>query len=114
MESITWMAPILPGKSDAWVEFHETMTGSRREEHDASRRRMGVHREVASLMKTPHGDFVCLFHEVDSLPEFFHAFATSDDPYDVWFRGNVEDLHGVTAEMLAGPPPATKMMDWQG
>ena len=47
---------------------------------------MGVVREVASLVQTPQGDFVCLFHEAEDLAKAYRTLATSEDPYDVWFR----------------------------
>lgn len=55
MECLTWFAPIMQGKLEAWKAFDEQMKGPRKAEHDASRRRMGVTREVASLMQTPQG-----------------------------------------------------------
>jgi hypothetical protein len=112
MESITWMAPILPGKLDAWHAFHNEMSGPRRHEHDASRRRMGATREVASLMRTPQGDFVCLYNEGEDLAQAFRVLAESTDPYDVWFRERAAEIHGMTAEMWSGPPPVKKVFDW--
>jgi hypothetical protein len=112
VECITWFAPIAPGKLEAWKDFDEQMRGPRRAEHDASRRRMGMNREVASLMQTPQGDFVCLFHEADDLGAAFRMLAESQEPYDVWFRENLVDLHGLTPDMLQGPPPAQLGMDY--
>ena len=86
MECITWFAPILPGKLDEWKSLDAEMNGPRREEHARSRKRMGVTREVASLVQTPQGDFVSLFHEAEDLAKAFQTLATSEDPYDVWFR----------------------------
>ena len=48
MECLTWAAPIVPGKLEQWREFTATMKGPRRAEHEASRRRLGMTREVAS------------------------------------------------------------------
>jgi len=112
MECITWFAPILPGKLEAWKAFDAEMNGPRRAEHHASRRRMGLSREVASLMQTPQGDFVCLFHEGASLERAFRTLATSSDPYDEWFRQNLIEIHGLTPEMLQGPPPAKVYVDY--
>ncbi len=113
MECITWFAPILSGKLDAWKAFDAEMDGPRRAEHEASRRRMGVTREVASLMQVPQGDFVCLFHEAEDLAKAFSVLATSDDPYDEWFRANLIELHGLTPQMLQGPPPAALYFDYR-
>ena len=113
MECIAWFAPILPGKLAAWKQFDDEMNGPRKAGHDASRRRMGVAREVSALMQTPHGDFVCLFHEAEDLAAAFGTLARSQDPYDVWFRGNLIDVHGLTPQMLQGPPPASVHLDYR-
>ncbi|WCI09606.1 DUF6176 family protein [Arthrobacter sp. OVS8] len=113
MECITWFAPILPGKLDEWKSLDAEMNGPRREEHARSRTRMGVTREVASLVQTPQGDFVCLFHEAEDLAKAFQTLAASDDPYDVWFREHLASVHGMSEEMLAGPIPATLFFDYR-
>ncbi|GAP55932.1 DUF6176 family protein [Arthrobacter sp. 92] len=113
MECITWFAPILPGKLDEWKALDAEMNGPRREEHARSRKRMGVTREVASLVQTPEGDFVSLFHEAEDLAKAFQTLATSEDPYDVWFREHLVNVHGLTAEMLQGPIPATLFFDYR-
>jgi hypothetical protein len=113
MECITWFAPILPGKLEAWKALDAEMSGARAAEHKRSRERMGITREVASHMQTPQGDFVCLFHEAENLAKAFETLATSEDPYDVWFREHLVELHGLTAEMLQGPPPAQLTFDYK-
>ncbi|MDR6507248.1 DUF6176 family protein [Arthrobacter oryzae] len=110
MECIVWSAPILPGKLEAWKAFCEgTKTG---DEYDRQRKRMGIVREVVSLMQTPGGDFACIFQEAKDLAKAFQVLAQSDDPYDVWFRDQIMELHGLTPEMLQGPPPATVAVDY--
>ncbi|NKX56356.1 DUF6176 family protein [Arthrobacter mobilis] len=111
MESITWFAPILPGKVEAWKEFVEELKGPRKEEYEASFQRNGMNREVASLMQTPQGDFTCFFQEAESIAKVAENFATSQEPYDVWFREKVNELHGITPEMLQGSLPATVYLD---
>jgi hypothetical protein len=110
MESIVWSAPILPGKLEAWKAFCED---TKREEYAASRKRMGVVREVVSLMQTPEGDFACIFQEARDLAKAFQEIAESDHPYDVWFRDQIMALHGLTPEMLQGPPPVIVAVDYR-
>ena len=113
MECITWLVPILPGKLDEWKAMIEEIKGPRREELGRSMKGMGIVREVVSLMQTPQGDFVCLFDEAEDLAKAFRTLATSDDPFDVWFREQVVNIHGLTPEMLAGPPPSTLYIDYR-
>lgn len=113
MECITWFAPILPGKLEEWKANVEELMGPRRKEHEASRARMGLVREVASLMQTPQGDFTCVFHEAEDLAKAYQTLAESEDPYDVWFRDHLLNVHGMTADMLTGPLPATLTLDYR-
>ena len=113
MQSITWMAPVLPGQLDNWKKFTADLKGPRRKELEESRRRLGIHREVASLTHTPQGmDFVCLYHQADDLGKAFRLIAESDQPFDVWFRKNLQQIHGLTAEQLTGPIPARLFLDF--
>ena len=64
-------------------------------------------------MHTPQGDFVCLFHEAEDLAKAFQTIATSEDPVDVWFREHLASVHGMTAEMLQGPPPAEVFFEYR-
>jgi membrane protein DedA with SNARE-associated domain len=43
----------------------------------------------------------------------FSLLAISRDPYDEWSRANLTELHGLTPEMLQGPPPATLYFDYR-
>ena len=113
MECITWFAPILSGKLEEWKAGVEELKGPRRAEHEASRARMGLVREVASLMQTPQGDFTCLFHEAEDLAKAYRTLAASEDPYDVWFKEHLANVHGMSAEMLMGPLPATLFLDYR-
>ena len=113
MECITWFVPILPGKLEAFKQLDAEMKGARREEHHQSRQRMGVVREVVSHMATPQGDFACIFQEGEDIGRAFRAAATSDDPFDQWFREKIAEVHGITPEMLQGPPPATLYVDYR-
>lgn len=113
MESITWFAPILPGKLEEWKSLIEEIHGPREADHRRSRERMGLTREVVSHMETPQGDFVCLFHEGEDLTRSFQEVANSDDPHDQWFREKIQAVHGITPDMLQGPLPSTLHFDYK-
>lgn len=113
MESLTWSAPILAGKLEAFKALVADTLGQRREEYQQSRQRMGIIREVVSHMATPQGDLACIFQEAEDLAKAFRIAATSDDPFDEWFRGKLVEIHGITPQMLQGPPPATVFVDYR-
>jgi hypothetical protein len=95
--------PILPGKADEWKQFAKELQGSHRAEYEASRRRVGLTKEVAVLQRTPMGDFAVIYGETIGDPvEANRALGTSAEPFDVWFRQKVMELHGLD---LTQPPP---------
>jgi len=114
MECMAWTAAILPGKKQDWDALVEECRGARHEEWIRSRQRAGIVREVVSLMETPEGDSIGIFQEAEDLAGAFRTIARSDDPFDVWFRQKIEDIHGITAEMLEAPPPARTYLDFHG
>ena len=70
-------------------------------------------REGASLMQTPHGDFVCLYHGADSLQEALQMLVGSEEPYDVSPRENAVNIDGITPEMMS-KAAALAVFDWPG
>ena len=95
--------PLLPGKLEAWRKFTQEMAGPRKKEHDESRRRLGVTTERAWYQPTPQGDLVVVYGETAGDPaSFFTRLGASKEPFDVWFKQQVKELHGVDFNQ---PPP---------
>lgn len=101
MAKIAFASPILPGKLEAWRRFNQESLGSRLAGHQASRRRLGITRELAWLQQTPEGDMAIVYLEVEDPERAFQELGVSADPYDVWFRQQVLEIHGLD---LAQPP----------
>jgi hypothetical protein len=80
------VAPILPGKAEAWRRFIQEMRGSRRREYEASRQRLGIRAEWAWINETRRRTMGILMIEADHLKEALAALAASDHPFDCWFR----------------------------
>jgi len=113
MASIASAIPILPGKLEAWRQFVAEMHGPRRMEHAASRRRLGITTERAYLQQTPQGEFAVVFFEAPDVGQMMQGFATSQEPFDIWFREQVLDVHGWD---MTQPPPGPLpelVIDWQ-
>ena len=113
MECISFFVPILPGKLEAWKELTAESKGPRREEHARSRTRLGITREVVSLVQTPQGDFTCVFLEAEDIGRAFKMMADSEDPYDVWFMERTQDVHGMTRDTWTGPLPSEVFFDYR-
>jgi steroid delta-isomerase-like uncharacterized protein len=110
------LQPIPPEKFDAWVAFNEQLKGPRHKDFVASRQRLGVTREVQWLIKWPRvGDlrFEVGYYEIEDLIRFGVGLATSQDPFDAWFRERVAYLHGFNwADAAELGPGAELTFEW--
>jgi hypothetical protein len=113
MASLASAFPILPGKIEQWKHFSQEIAGSRHSAHEASRKRLGITREVAYLQQTPQGDLAVVYIEAANIPRVFEGFASSQEPFDVWFREQVKQIHGLDfSQPLPGPLPEA-FIDWR-
>jgi hypothetical protein len=102
MGTVAFAAPLLPGKTDAWRQWIAEMNGPRSAELADFNTRHGLTRHAAWLQQTPQGDLVAVIHEGPGAEELLRKVGTSDDEFDVWFRDNVQELHGID---FSNPPP---------
>jgi hypothetical protein len=113
MASLASAFPILPGKTAAWKQFVQELMGARRQEFEASRRRLGTTTERAYLQSTPQGDIAVVYLEADDVAAVLQGLGSSQDPFDVWFREQVKAIHGLDlSQPPAGPLPEIAV-DWQ-
>jgi hypothetical protein len=102
-QTICFTLPLLPGTTDPdRDEMLACWRGERAAAHRASRARHGITREATWIQASPVGDVVTVLLESDDLAASLYGIATSDDPFDAWFRGHVQRVHGVD---LGGPMP---------
>jgi len=112
MAVLAMVLPVLPGKEASWEQTLATLAGPRRAEFGAARRRQGVRRERIWRQRTPEGSLEILYLEVDDPDRTFREIATSQEPFDVWFRGYVLDHYGLDlAQPMPGPLPDL-VIDW--
>jgi len=111
MTALGFVLPILAGKTD---DDREAMTscwrGHRQEAFEASRQRLGITREAVWIQSTPAGDVAVVYVEAEDLPTAFKGLATSQEPFDRWFRAYVREVHGVSLE--DGMPPPEQVLDF--
>jgi hypothetical protein len=106
MTAVAFASPILPGKLEAWRRFNQETVGAWAEAHEASNNRLGITQERAWLQQTPEGNLAIIYLEVEDPERLFSGLATSSDPYDVWFRQQVLEIHGLDlAQPDDGPMP---------
>lgn len=100
-QSVCFAAPLVPGTTS--MDREEMLScwhGARSEDHAASRRRHGITRESVWIQGTPAGDVAVVLIESPDLPSALLGLATSEDPFDVWFRGHLLTVHGI--DLTAG------------
>ena len=103
MQTYAFANPIQPGKTETWKGYVQEMTGPRKAELQASRKRVGLSKEEVWLQSTPQGDMAVVYWEADDIGKVFEGFMTSTDPFDKWFREKIlMEVHGMNP---SGPMP---------
>jgi hypothetical protein len=103
MNSLGFLAPILPGQADNFRRFAKEVAGPRRKEMHESRNNCGVTRETTWLQSTPMGDLLVVYLEAGDVAKANGSFAASQAPFDRWFK---ETLLPVTGVDFGQPLPA--------
>jgi len=99
--------PVVPSRIEAWKQWTRELQTTRKAEFEEFNRRMGLSKHKSWLMQTPQGPLAVVLHEGSGEATFLSKLATSDNPFDVWFRNSISDFHGVdlTKPMPAMPEP---------
>ena len=110
---IAFTVPLLPGKTETDRDaMRSCWTGERSEAHRASRRRHGITRETVWIQPTPAGDAVVVHLEAEDIEAAMRGMATSDEPFDRWFRELVFDIHGL--DLTQPMAPLEQVLDYRG
>jgi hypothetical protein len=113
MQTIGFVAPLLPGKTEAdRAAMISCWKGERRQAYETARRNLGITREAVFIQSTPGGDVAVVYMEAEDIESALKGMATSDDTFDRWFRDHVRDVHGINVE--DGFPPPEQVMDYRG
>ena len=113
MPTIAFAAPLLPGKTDVdRAALASCASGDRRADHEASRKRAGITREAVWIQSTPGGDVAVVLIEAPDIQAAMGALATSEEPFDRWFREHVLEVHGM--DMTEESPPPEQVLDFRG
>ena len=102
--------PILPGKTETWVEHCRIMMEERKEEFTDFARRNGVSESRMWLQRTPQGDMVIVLHEGQDPDKFHDAAVRSDEPIAAFLRESILEVHGVDVRTVdTGPAPSLEL-----
>lgn len=91
---IALASPILPGKEEKWRRFLQKLEGSRRDEYDELRRRLGIRRQRVWVIRTPRGETAVSYLECEEPRSIAARLAASTQPFDVWLKEKLSEFHG--------------------
>jgi hypothetical protein len=94
--------PILPDKLEAWRQYNDQVNGPRRSEFEDMLKRYGFTKWLVWRQQTPQGSLLIGYQETASEEGGMRNIATSNHPFDMWFK---EQLKGFTGLDLSQPPP---------
>jgi hypothetical protein len=104
MAMYAFVVPVLPGMEERNRRFAAELQGPRNAEFRASRERAGTDVERVWMQATPTGTVSIVYLEADDLGRAFGTFATSQAPFDVWWRQQILEIHGIDlSQPLPGP-----------
>jgi hypothetical protein len=112
-QTICLAVPLLPGTTATDREqMHSCWHGERAAEHAASRRRHGITREAVWIQSSPENDVAIVLIESPDIAAAMLGLATSQAPFDAWFRDHLLAVHGLDlADGMAAPE---QVLDFHG
>lgn len=84
---------IQPGKREEAKRIFEEVSGPRREEYEASRRRLGTREEKVWFQSLPQGEMAVVYWEGDDPRAALEKFAESEDPFDEWLKERSREVY---------------------
>jgi hypothetical protein len=104
MPEIVFALPVLPGKEALDRQVMEQLDGSRREQYETAMRKAGYRRHAVWHEDTPQGTLAIVYIDAES-EAGVAEFASSQEPFNRWFREQMLEVHGVD---ISGPPPPVR------
>ncbi len=91
---VGFAGPILSGREEGWRRFLQELSGSRREEYDDLRRRLGVTGQKVWLVRARRGETAVSYLECEQPGRIAARLAVSTEPFDVWLKARLAEFHG--------------------
>jgi hypothetical protein len=86
------VSPILSGRTEACRRFVQEMCDGRGDAYAASRTALGIDEERIWIHETATAATVIILLETASPDDVLQALATSQRPFDCWFRQELRNL----------------------
>lgn len=111
MPKVAFATPIYPDATDQYRQFIHELQVTRRDEYVEARKRMGVRKVMLWIQHTRQGDLLITYYDCEDLDRMVEGLASSERPFDVWFREQVRKYHGVALEKGPGGDPPELILE---
>lgn len=91
---VGFVVPIFAGMEERWRRFLQELSGSRRQEYEDLRRRLGITIQKVWLVRTRRGETAVTYLECEEPTRIVTRLAASTEPFDVWLKGKLSEFHG--------------------
>ena len=93
-----------PGTQEQWRRLYQEIAESRREQFEASCRRVGITQVQVRLVQMLHGDLMLMTLHMQEPQQTLQELATSELAFARWLRGQLQLLLGWNVQgVLPGP-----------
>lgn len=99
-------------KVEDWKAFMQELNGPRLEEFRDMNRRYGITSHRVWLETDANGESYAVVElEGDGANAFLRGLASSSDPFDVWLRDRISELHGIDFSRVPTDTSLELMLD---
>ncbi len=113
MDQTLFALPILPGKTEKGREFLRELGGARKEQFDASERRLDIGKEVWAIQRMGEDDIFVVYFAGRNIGEAFKQFAASRDEFDQWLKRQLGEITGADFNAPPSGPISEILVDYQ-
>jgi hypothetical protein len=110
---VAMAVPLLPGKVEAWKDWVRECSTTRKHEFEDFNERMRLTLHRAWLSQTPGGPLVVVVCDGPGARTMMQRLASSDEPFDRWFREKITKLHGIDFSKPVTSVTSDLYLDWQ-
>jgi len=107
------LAPIVPDLFEAWKVWNKEIQTEKKEEFKEFNSRMNLTGHKVWLAQTPNGPMAIVMHEGPGEADFMKNIATSEHPFDQWFKNKVSEFHGIDFSQPPPGPMPELLLDWK-
>ncbi len=111
MPKVAFAVPIYPDRVQEYKQFIRELQEARRDEYVEARRSMGIRKVMLWVQHTRRGDLLITYYDCEDVGRMVEGLASSQKPFDVWFREQVERFHGVALEKGPGGDPPELILE---